>query len=66
MQNASHLLQNEALHSKYHKHISRANIYKHLCHNINSCWIFVYYIKNCVLFLQKVIYVIETESNVED
>ncbi len=35
--NASHLLQNEALHSKYHKHISKANICKHLCHNINSC-----------------------------
>ncbi len=35
MQNASHLLQNEALHSKYisEKHISEANI----CHNINSC-----------------------------
>ncbi len=26
MQNASHLLQNKALHSKYHKHISKANI----------------------------------------
>ncbi len=26
MQNASHLLQNEALHSKYHKHVSNANI----------------------------------------
>ncbi len=26
MQNASHLLQNEVLHSKYHKHISKANI----------------------------------------
>ncbi len=37
MQNASHLLQNEALHSKYHKHISKENICKHLRHNINSC-----------------------------
>ncbi len=36
-QNASQLLQNEALHSKYHKHISKASICKHLCHNINSC-----------------------------
>ncbi len=36
-QNASHLLQNEALQSKYHKYISKANICKHLCHNINSC-----------------------------
>ncbi len=26
MQNASHLLQNEALHSKHHKHFSKANI----------------------------------------
>ncbi len=26
MQNASHLLQNEALHSKYHKHISKKKI----------------------------------------
>ncbi len=34
MQNASHLLQNEALHSKYDKHISKENICKHLCHNI--------------------------------
>ncbi len=38
-QNAKYLtsLVNEALHSKYHKHISKANICKHLCHNINSC-----------------------------
>jgi len=26
MQNALRLLQNEALHSKYHKHISKANM----------------------------------------
>ncbi len=32
MQNASHLLQNEALDSKYHKHILKANICRHLCH----------------------------------
>ncbi len=29
-QNASHLLKNEALHSKYHKHTSKAKICKHL------------------------------------
>ncbi len=26
-----------SLHSKYHKHISKANICKHLCFNLNSC-----------------------------
>ncbi len=31
------LLQNEALHSKYHNHISKANIFKQICQNINSC-----------------------------
>ncbi len=30
MQKASNILQNEAQHSKYHKHISKANISKHL------------------------------------
>ncbi len=34
-QNASQLLQNEALHSKYPKHISKANICKHIC---RQCW----------------------------
>ncbi len=53
MQNASHLLQNEALHSKYHKHISKTIICKHLCHNINSCSICVCYIENCVLCFTK-------------
>ncbi len=36
MQNASHLLQNEALHYKYHKHISKSNIFKHLSHNVTQ------------------------------
>ncbi len=52
MQNTSHLLQNEALHSKYHKHISKANI----CHNINSCQICVCYIENCVLCFASVLW----------
>ncbi len=39
---------------KYHKHISKANICKHLCHKINSCSIlFVCYIENCVLCFAK-------------
>ncbi len=37
MQNSSHLLQNEALCSKCNKHISKANICKHLCYKSNSC-----------------------------
>ncbi len=36
MLNASHLLQNEALHYKYHKHISKSNIFKHLSHNVTQ------------------------------
>ncbi len=52
MQNASHLLQNEVLHSKI-TNISKANICKHLWHNINSCKIFVCYKENCVLCFAK-------------
>ncbi len=60
-QNASHLLQNEALHSKYHKHISKANIYKHLCHNITAfsqslwciSWIILKFAKKYVHFSKQ-------------
>jgi len=42
IKNGSHFLQNYALHSKYHKHVSKANICKHLCHHVN-----------CVSFIEK-------------
>ncbi len=38
MQNASHLLQNEALHSKYHNTSQKQTFvihFKHLCHNMD-------------------------------
>ncbi len=50
MQNTS--MQNEALHSKYHKHISKANICKHLF-IILVPYRFVCYIDNCVLCFTK-------------
>ncbi len=50
---ASHHLQNEVLHSKYYKHILKANICKHLWHTIHSCTICVCYIENCVLCFAK-------------
>ncbi len=46
MQNASHLLQNEALHLKYHKHISKANTFAVIL--IPVC-----FIENCVLCFAK-------------
>ncbi len=40
-------MQNEALHSKYHKCISKEHICKHLCHNIQC------YIEKCVVVHSK-------------
>jgi len=58
-QNASHLLQNEALHSRYHNHVSKANI----CNTFNIILIivrFVCYIENCVLCFMKSVMKLKT------
>ncbi len=66
MQNASHLLQNEALHSKYHKYISKANICKRLCIILIPVR-FLCYIENCVLlFCKKCFMKLKTESKAEN
>ncbi len=66
IQNTLHLLQNEALDSKYHKHISKAHICKHLCHNINSCKIFVLHRESCVVFCKKCLMKLKTDLKVEN
>ncbi len=59
MQKASHLLQNEALRSKYHKHISKANTFAII--SIPVC-----YKENCVVFCKKVFMKLKTKSKADN
>ncbi len=63
-QNASHLLKNEALHSKYHKHTSKAKICKHLSIILIPDK-FVCYRNNCV-FCTKCFMKLKTKLNAEN
>ncbi len=52
MLNASHLLQNEALHSKYDKHILKANIFALILIPLRL----LCYFENCVCFSKSVLW----------
>ncbi len=52
MQNASHLLQNEALHSKYDEHILKANIFALILIPLRL----LCYFENCVCFSKSVLW----------
>ncbi len=66
MQNASHLLQNEALHSKYHKHISKqtfANTFAIILIPVRLCiYFFVLHRVLCVVFRKKCFMKLKTEA----